>query len=193
MGDQGAQMTAFATTGRIRRPLITVAGTMDGLLPIDHHARAYARKVAAAERSGGGDDEGDRDDRRPAYRLYEVQNGNHIETYQDTFPQLELIEPHAQRAFDLLVQHVELGAALPESQCIPHGGALAAAADQATARTSSSPEAMRLAGAPLLSGGASQLGYGITAPGAEGTPHRAAWSCSARRSSSPASRSEASA
>jgi hypothetical protein len=127
VSDVGAQMAAFATTGRIRRPLITVAGTMDGLLPIDHHARAYARKVAA-ERSG--DDEGDHDDRRPAYRLYEVQNGNHIETYQDTFPQLELIEPHAQRAFDLLVQHVERGAALPESQCIPHGGAIAAAPAQ---------------------------------------------------------------
>jgi len=36
-----------------------------------------------------------------------VQNGNHIEAYNQTFPQLELIEPHAQRAFDLLVQHVE--------------------------------------------------------------------------------------
>ena len=33
---------------RYQRPLITVAGTMDALLPIDHHARAYARKVEAA-------------------------------------------------------------------------------------------------------------------------------------------------
>ena len=129
--DVGAQMAAFATTGRIKRPLITVAGTMDGLLPIDHHARAYARKVAAAEEPrSGGDDEEDRDDRRPAYRLYEVQNGNHIETFQDQFPQLELIEPHAQRAFDLLVQHVEDGAKLPESQCIPHRGTIAAAPAQ---------------------------------------------------------------
>ena len=45
--DVGAQMAAFATTGDIQRPLITVAGTMDSLLPIDHHARAYARNVAA--------------------------------------------------------------------------------------------------------------------------------------------------
>ncbi|HEU0054388.1 MAG TPA: hypothetical protein VFQ39_14470, partial [Longimicrobium sp.] len=56
------------------------------------------------------------------YRLYEVQNGNHIEAYQETFPQLELIEPHAQRAFELLVAHVERGAPLPASQCIPRGG-----------------------------------------------------------------------
>src|SRR5215467_1462764 len=46
--DVGANIAAFATTGRIKRPLITVAGTMDGLLPIDVHARAYARKVEAA-------------------------------------------------------------------------------------------------------------------------------------------------
>ena len=67
---------------------------------------------------------------RPAYRLYEVQNGNHIETYQDFFPQLELIMPHAQRAFDLLVQHVEHKGALPPDQCIPRGGAIADAPAQ---------------------------------------------------------------
>jgi hypothetical protein len=103
---------------------------MDALLPIDHNARAYARKVAAvAERDkhDHGNDHGDDDAKhRPAYRLYEVQNGNHIETYQDTHPQLELIEPHAQRAFDLLVAQVERGATLPPDQCIPHGGELSA-------------------------------------------------------------------
>jgi hypothetical protein len=132
--DVGAQVAAFATTGRIQRPLITVAGTMDALLPIDHHARAYARKVAAAlkrhHRRGGDRDHGEDDDRRPAYRLYEVQNGNHIETFQDTFAQLELIEPHAQRAFDLLVQQVEHDVALPPDQCIPRGGAIAEAPAQ---------------------------------------------------------------
>ncbi len=132
VSDVGAQMAAFATTGRIKRPLITVAGTMDALLPIDRHARAYARKVEAMMQRKGGDEDRDdraehneRDGKRAAYRLYEVQNGNHIETYQDTFPQLELIQPHAQRAFDLLVRQVEAGAPLPPSQCIPRGGAIA--------------------------------------------------------------------
>jgi hypothetical protein len=118
VSDVGAQLAAFATTGRIRRPLVTVAGTQDALLPIDHHARAYARQVRAR-----GDDDVD-------YRLYEVQNGNHIETYQDTLPQLELIMPHAQRAFDLLVEHVEHRAALPVDQCIPRGGSIDAAPPQ---------------------------------------------------------------
>jgi len=121
VSDVGAQLAAFATSGRIKRPLVTVAGTMDALLPIDHHARAYARKVAAATKQKHQDHD---DDQRPAYRLYEVQNGNHIETFQDTFPQLELLEPHAQRAFDLIVEQVERGAALPPDQCVPRGGAI---------------------------------------------------------------------
>jgi hypothetical protein len=106
-------LTAFATTGRIRRPLITVAGTMDTLLPIDANARAYARRVAAVART---------DKNAPAYRLYEVQNGNHIDSYKTTFPQLEFIQPHAQQAFDLLVGAVENHSELPPSQCIPRGG-----------------------------------------------------------------------
>ena len=118
--DVGANVASFATTGRIQRPLITVAGTMDALLPINDQARAYARAVAAHQ---------NRDDRRdPPYRLYEVQNGNHIESYRATFPQLELIEPHAQKAFDLLVGYVEQGAKLPPDQCIPRGGSISASA-----------------------------------------------------------------
>jgi hypothetical protein len=133
------RVAQVATTGRIRRPLITVAGTMDALLPIQHSARAYEAKVLDARHHGGGCDDrdgdqggrhDDRHDRDPAYRLYEVQNGNHIETFKGTFPQLELIQPHAQRAFDLLVEHVESGARLPPSQCIPRGGAIAGAPAQ---------------------------------------------------------------
>jgi hypothetical protein len=123
----GAEVAAFQNTGNIRRPLITVAGTMDSLLPIDHHARAYARKVEAAGSKDKRDDDDDRDrhDKRPAYRLYEVQNGNHIENYKQlNFSKLEFIQPHAQRSFDLLVDHVERGAALPPSQCIARGASI---------------------------------------------------------------------
>ena len=129
VSDVGQNLRDFSTTGRIQRPLITVAGTMDGLLPIDHHARAYARKVA---KHMGGDNHGRGCDKDGAqYRLYEVQNGNHIETFKLTFGQLELIEPHAQRAFDLLVDTVEHNASLPPSQCIPHGGSIQSAPSQA--------------------------------------------------------------
>jgi 3HB-oligomer hydrolase (3HBOH)/Tannase and feruloyl esterase len=112
--DVGQNLADFRTSGRIRRPLITVVGTMDALLPIDTNARAYARRVAAAAQDDG--------DKAPAYRLYEVQNGNHIEKFKVTFPQLELIQPHALQAFDLLVGAIEGRAELPPSQCIPRGG-----------------------------------------------------------------------
>jgi hypothetical protein len=130
----GAEVAAFQTTGKIRKPLVTVQGTMDSLLPIDHHGRAYGRKVAAAQAKGKRDDDDDHDrhDKAPAYRLYEVQNGNHIETYkQDFFSQLEFIQPHAQRSFDLLVDHVERGASLPPSQCVARGGSISDSPAQA--------------------------------------------------------------
>ena len=127
--DVGAQLAAIATTGDIGKPLITVAGTMDALLPINLNARAYARAVAAAlsrgDREGREHDDGGNPS-HPTYRLYEVQNGNHIETYKDTFGQLELIQPHAQRAFDLLTDYVERGSNLPPDQCIPRGGSITA-------------------------------------------------------------------
>jgi hypothetical protein len=122
VSDVGAQLDAFATTGLIQKPLITVAGTEDSLLPIDHHARAYARAVAASLAAQPGYPHRP----QPAYRLYEVQNGNHIESYKTLFPALEYILPHAQHAFDLLVGNVEQGSALPPDQCIPRGGAIAA-------------------------------------------------------------------
>jgi hypothetical protein len=114
------RVEAVETIGRIGRPLITVAGTMDALLPIERGARAYEDAVVSRGHHGDRREGG----RRPSYRLYEVQNGNHIETFKNTFPQLEFIQPHAQRAFDLLVEHVEHDAALPPSQCIPRGGAI---------------------------------------------------------------------
>jgi hypothetical protein len=111
------ELAKVASTGKIKKPLITVAGTMDALLPIQRDARAYQAKVAASRK-------GNNEHRNAQYRLYEVQNGNHIETFRNFFPQLEYIQPHAHRAFELLVDHVENRAPLPPSQCIPKGGGI---------------------------------------------------------------------
>jgi len=105
------------TSGDIGKPLITVAGTMDALLPIKRGARAYEARVLESREH--------HQDRHhhPAYRLYEIQNGNHIESFSLLFPgQIEVIQPHAQKAFDFLVDHVEHDQKLPPSQCIPKGG-----------------------------------------------------------------------
>jgi hypothetical protein len=120
VSDVAANLAAFATTGKIKKPLVTVAGTMDALLPITRQARAYADAVAASRK-------GNDAHRASQYRLYEVQNGNHIETYKDTFHRLEYVQPHAHEAFDALVQHVVNGAPLPPDQCVPHGGAISGA------------------------------------------------------------------
>jgi hypothetical protein len=112
-----AGVAALATTGKVSKPLITVAGTMDALLPIKRQARAYE---AAVNNSGFG----------AQYRLYEVQNGNHIESYVGFFPQLAAIQPHAQKAFDLLVDAVEANAPLPPSQCIPTGATISPSPSQ---------------------------------------------------------------
>ena len=117
-----AEVAEASNSGRIKRPLITVAGTMDALLPIQRGARLYESLVNASRK--GNDEE-----REAEYRLYELQNGNHIESFKDAFPQLELIQPHAQRAFDLLVDRVEHHAPLPVSQCVPKGRAISAAPD----------------------------------------------------------------
>ena len=96
-------LMAIATTGRIKRPLVSIAGTLDALLPIERHARAYKARVMAWREAND----------VPQYRLYEVENGNHIDVFRNIFPQLELLQPRAQYAFDLLVDHVESGAPLP--------------------------------------------------------------------------------
>jgi len=116
-------VAAVETTGKIKKPLVTIAGTMDALLPIQNQARAYEAKVNESRK-------GNNDKRNAQYRLYEVQNGNHIESFVFLFPQLVVIQPHAQKAFDLLVDHVENNADLPPSQCIPKGGAIASAPSQ---------------------------------------------------------------
>lgn len=108
-------VNAVATTGKIKKPLITVAGTMDALLPIRHQARAYEAAVDGSRK-------GNNDRREAQYRLYEVQNGNHIESYIPLFSQLREIQPYAHKAFDLLVAHVEDNAQLPPSQCIAKDG-----------------------------------------------------------------------
>ena len=118
------QIRKIANSGRITRPLISVHGTLDALIPLEGHARPYK---ALIESQGFGDN----------YRLYEVQNGNHLEsfkgrTFGQQLPSLELIQPHAQRAFELLEAWVEKDQPAPPSQCIPRGGAISSAPAEAS-------------------------------------------------------------
>ncbi|MDN3352093.1 tannase/feruloyl esterase family alpha/beta hydrolase [Actinomadura sp. DC4] len=70
-------------TGRIRRPLITLQGTLDTLLPITLDGDVYARMV-----------------RSPAFRYYRVAGGNHVDGLYDTYPdRLRPILPCFRAAF----------------------------------------------------------------------------------------------
>jgi pimeloyl-ACP methyl ester carboxylesterase len=108
-------IATFANNGLVRRPLISVHGTLDALIPLKGHARPYKAMVEA---KGYGQN----------YRLYEVQNGNHLDYLKgskaEQLPDLELIQPHAHRAFELLEAWVERGIAPPPSQCIQRGGSI---------------------------------------------------------------------
>jgi len=104
----------ISTDGDISRPLVTLQGTMDALLPIKRHGRPFRDAVVGAGRAA-------------LHRYYEIQNGNHIERYRQSccnFTQLEFIQPHAHRAFQLLVDWVERGVLPPPSQCVPRGGTI---------------------------------------------------------------------
>src|SRR5262249_57464798 len=79
VSDVAENLADFRTTGRIRRPLITVAGTMDALLPLDDNARTDARPVTAAARGGV-------DKNPPASPLFPVHNAHPLPTHLQPFP-----------------------------------------------------------------------------------------------------------
>jgi hypothetical protein len=107
------RIRALATTGAIGRPLLSLHGTLDCLLPPGVHALPYAETVRAR-------------DRADLHRLYLVERGNHIDSFAAQVPaaRLEIMLPHVRRAFDLLVAWVEEGREPPASRTVPVGGHL---------------------------------------------------------------------
>ncbi|GAB2523270.1 3-hydroxybutyrate oligomer hydrolase family protein [Nocardia heshunensis] len=65
----------IALSGRIHKPLITVHGTLDTLLPISHDSDVYAAMIR---------DQG----RADLHRYYRVEGGNHVDGLYDTYPNL---------------------------------------------------------------------------------------------------------
>jgi hypothetical protein len=62
-----------ALTGNIKRPLITVHGTLDALLPIGKDSDVYAQMIGDKHRSG-------------LFRYYRVEGGNHVDGLVATSP-----------------------------------------------------------------------------------------------------------
>jgi hypothetical protein len=94
-------MRRVQLTGDIGRPMITLHGTLDALLPPRTDSDVYTRLV---ERKGKG----------RKHRYYSIADGTHTDGLYDTYPdRLRPLLPCAREAFDLLTAWVERGVRPP--------------------------------------------------------------------------------
>ena len=99
----------IALTGRIGKPMITLHGDLDSLLPIGPNSDAYAEMI---RKQGRGH----------LHRYFIVQGGNHVDQLYDVFPgKLRPIAPCYRAAFEALEQWVETRGQHkpPEGRVIP--------------------------------------------------------------------------
>ncbi|MEU8617750.1 tannase/feruloyl esterase family alpha/beta hydrolase [Streptomyces sp. NPDC048623] len=96
----------IALTGRIGKPLITVHGTLDVLLPIARDSDVYSRMVRDAGRGG-------------LYRYYRIEGGNHTDSLVDLFPdRLRPLTPCHRAAFTALEDWLGGGQLPPSSRTV---------------------------------------------------------------------------
>lgn len=100
-----AHIAPIQNTGKIGKPLLSVAGNEDCLIPYRYHAEAYAQLVKNA---GAGS----------IHRSYEIANGNHV----DGLLRIEKggqqpVQPFYEAALQHLEKWVENGIDPPQSQC----------------------------------------------------------------------------
>ncbi|GHJ42461.1 3-hydroxybutyrate oligomer hydrolase family protein [Streptomyces sp. TS71-3] len=96
-----------ALTGRIGKPLISLQGTYDVLLPISRTGDTYARMVHEAGRDG-------------LFRYYRVAGGSHVDGLFDTFPdRLRPLTPCHRSAFRALESWLDDGRRPPAGHTVP--------------------------------------------------------------------------
>lgn len=97
----------ISLTGKIGKPMLTVQGDLDALLPIATDSNVYADMIADAGRSA-------------SHRYYLVEDGTHVDGLYDTYPdQLRPTLPCYRAAFTALTAWVERGVAPPPSGTVP--------------------------------------------------------------------------
>ncbi|MEU6573506.1 tannase/feruloyl esterase family alpha/beta hydrolase [Streptomyces sp. NPDC046805] len=95
-----------ALTGRIGKPLITLHGDLDALLPQAADSDVYARMIDARGRGS-------------LHRYYTVRGGTHVDGLYDVYPdRLRPILPCYRAAFDALVSWVERGTPPPADRTV---------------------------------------------------------------------------
>ncbi|MFE9676644.1 tannase/feruloyl esterase family alpha/beta hydrolase [Streptomyces sp. NPDC006259] len=101
-----AAVERVALTGRIGRPLITIHGTLDVLLPIARDSDVYARMVREAGRGG-------------LLRYYRVEGGTHTDALFDSFPdRLRPLLPCHRSAFAALETWLATGHRPPAGRTV---------------------------------------------------------------------------
>ena len=94
-------------TGRIGKPMLTLHGTLDALLPRETDSDVYTRLIAAAGRGR-------------LHRYYVVEDGNHVDGLYDAFPVVvRPVLPCYRDAFAALEAWVERRVAPPASGLLP--------------------------------------------------------------------------
>ncbi|MDQ4008869.1 MAG: tannase/feruloyl esterase family alpha/beta hydrolase, partial [Actinomycetota bacterium] len=105
-------MRRISLTGDIKRPMLTLHGDMDALLPIRTDSNVYDRMV---ERRGAA----------PRHRYYRIEDGTHVDSLHTEYPdRVRPILPCARRAFVALERWVEDGTPPPPDTTVqrPHRG-----------------------------------------------------------------------
>ena len=97
-------MRGLTLTGKLKRPMLSVHGTLDALLPISLHGERYTEMVAEQHRSR-------------LHRAYEVERGQHVDGFVTLLPTADLrpLLPCHREALDALVAWVERGVQPPAS------------------------------------------------------------------------------
>jgi hypothetical protein len=96
----------ISLTGKIRKPLITLQGTYDSLLPISTDSDVYAKLV----RTRG----------KAPYRYYRLEAANHVDGLYDTYPnRLRPLLPCMRTAFTALESWTQHGTPPPHSTTLP--------------------------------------------------------------------------
>ncbi|MFJ4693077.1 3-hydroxybutyrate oligomer hydrolase family protein [Streptomyces sp. NPDC088766] len=104
--DVHAAVDRVALTGRIGKPLITLHGTLDVLLPISRDSDVYARMVRQAGRGG-------------LLRYYRIEDGTHTDALVDGFPdRLRPLLPCHRSAFTALETWLATGHRPPASRTV---------------------------------------------------------------------------
>jgi len=97
-------MAKVSLTGRIGKPMLTLHGTLDALLPIATDSDVYTKMIRDA---GLGS----------LHRYYVIEGGTHVDSRYDRYPeQSRPILPCYRAAFESLEAMVERGATPPPSQ-----------------------------------------------------------------------------